>query len=191
MLYKPKFCCQCGEKIERVSWNLVTSRRFCELCETEFTVNEWMPKIGLGIGLLFGIFFIGSFFQNSDKLENGSSTKLLKSSQQLNSLPDQKSVKQLAELPGNKAQDKNLVATPSVQIQTNSQSADSSQGLDQRKQAELFQKQQNDKKEVVYYCGAETKKGTPCSRRMKGGGRCWQHQGKKAMLPESQLTASQ
>ncbi|WP_208810027.1 DUF3157 family protein [Riemerella anatipestifer] len=25
------------------------------------------------------------------------------------------------------------------------------------------------------YCGAPTKKGGPCSRRVSGGGRCWQH----------------
>ncbi|MEC5395654.1 DUF3157 family protein [Bergeyella sp. RCAD1439] len=25
------------------------------------------------------------------------------------------------------------------------------------------------------YCGAPTKKGGPCSRRVAGGGRCWQH----------------
>lgn len=24
-------------------------------------------------------------------------------------------------------------------------------------------------------CGARTQKGTPCKRRVKGGGRCWQH----------------
>lgn len=25
------------------------------------------------------------------------------------------------------------------------------------------------------YCGALTKKGTPCRRKVNGGGRCWQH----------------
>ncbi|ASZ12413.1 hypothetical protein CK934_16325 [Chitinophaga sp. MD30] len=27
----------------------------------------------------------------------------------------------------------------------------------------------------VGYCGALTKKGTPCRRKVRGGGRCWQH----------------
>lgn len=31
--------------------------------------------------------------------------------------------------------------------------------------------------EVVYLCGARTKKGTPCSRRVHGPVRCWQHKG--------------
>src|SRR5678815_3875563 len=35
----------------------------------------------------------------------------------------------------------------------------------------------------VFICGARTKKGTPCSRRVHGPVRCWQHKGAKAMLP--------
>jgi hypothetical protein len=41
--------------------------------------------------------------------------------------------------------------------------------------------------EAVYICGARTKKGTPCSRRVHGPVRCWQHKGNKAMLPEDKL----
>ncbi len=41
--------------------------------------------------------------------------------------------------------------------------------------------------EAVYICGARTKKGTPCSRRVHGPVRCWQHKGSKAMLTEDKL----
>lgn len=41
--------------------------------------------------------------------------------------------------------------------------------------------------EVVYLCGARTKKGTPCSRRVHGPVRCWQHKGMPAMLPQEKL----
>jgi hypothetical protein len=41
--------------------------------------------------------------------------------------------------------------------------------------------------EVVYVCGARTKKGTPCQRRVRGPERCWQHRGKPAILPPSKL----
>jgi hypothetical protein len=44
-----------------------------------------------------------------------------------------------------------------------------------------------DPEEVVYICGARTKKGTPCQRRVRGPERCWQHRGKPAMLPPSKL----
>ncbi|MBD0325234.1 MAG: hypothetical protein ICV68_02320 [Pyrinomonadaceae bacterium] len=32
-MYKPIFCADCGERIERDKWRLWTSRRFCEICE--------------------------------------------------------------------------------------------------------------------------------------------------------------
>jgi len=41
--------------------------------------------------------------------------------------------------------------------------------------------------EAAYYCGAETKKGTPCTRKVKGNVRCWQHTGMRAMLPPEKL----
>jgi hypothetical protein len=41
--------------------------------------------------------------------------------------------------------------------------------------------------EQNYLCGARTKKGTPCSRRVHGPVRCWQHKGAKAMLPLEKL----
>ena len=41
--------------------------------------------------------------------------------------------------------------------------------------------------EVVYLCGARTKKGTACSRRVHGPVRCWQHKGMPAMLPQEKL----
>lgn len=47
-----------------------------------------------------------------------------------------------------------------------------------------------DPAEVVYICGARTKKGTPCQRRVRAPERCWQHRGKPAMLPPSKLAVA-
>ena len=45
-----------------------------------------------------------------------------------------------------------------------------------------------DPDELVYLCGARTKKGTPCQRRVRGEpARCWQHRGKAAMLRPEKL----
>jgi hypothetical protein len=41
--------------------------------------------------------------------------------------------------------------------------------------------------EVIYTCGARTKKGTPCLRRVHAPERCWQHKGMPAMLPQEKL----
>lgn len=42
--------------------------------------------------------------------------------------------------------------------------------------------------DVVYICGARTKKGTPCRRRVHyAGQRCYQHKGMPAMVPPEKL----
>ena len=41
--------------------------------------------------------------------------------------------------------------------------------------------------ELVYICGARTKKGTPCARRVHSAVRCWQHRGSPAILPPEKL----
>ena|SRR6185436_19670063 len=43
----------------------------------------------------------------------------------------------------------------------------------------------------VYICGARTKKGTPCSRRVHGPVRCWQHKGLPSMVPVDKLRVSE
>jgi hypothetical protein len=41
----------------------------------------------------------------------------------------------------------------------------------------------------IYICGARTKKGTPCHRRVPSAGeRCFQHKGMPAILPIDKLT---
>jgi hypothetical protein len=45
----------------------------------------------------------------------------------------------------------------------------------------------NSKAEKIYICGARTRKGTPCSRRVHGPERCWQHKGMPAMQPQDKL----
>ena len=44
--------------------------------------------------------------------------------------------------------------------------------------------------ELLYICGARTKKGTPCKRRVHvAGERCYQHKGMPAILPLDKLVA--
>ena len=45
--------------------------------------------------------------------------------------------------------------------------------------------------EAVYLCGARTKKGTACSRRVHGPVRCWQHKGMRPMLPQDKLAVKE
>lgn len=49
----------------------------------------------------------------------------------------------------------------------------------------------NTLEDEVYLCGARTKKGTPCSRRVHGPVRCWQHKGAPAMRPQEKLMVNE
>ena len=187
MFYKPKYCCNCSEKIERINWKLWTSRRFCQLCETEFVGQEWAARLIVAFGLIVGIVGLTGYFQKTAE-------KPLKIS--------------TSNLSGNVSQaKKDLPAQPAVvpiqansNIQTPAQASENS--FEQRRlqmpvsppTAQNAQpdaaKNQLNSAEKVYFCGAATKKSTVCSRRVRGGGRCWQHAGQPAILPPEKLIAS-
>ena len=58
-LYKPNFCAECGEKIDRENWHFWSSRRFCENCEPVYRMNRVFPPALAGILLFFGGIFFG------------------------------------------------------------------------------------------------------------------------------------
>ncbi|MEK7723963.1 MAG: hypothetical protein AAB336_06415 [Acidobacteriota bacterium] len=185
MPYQPNYCNHCGERIERIEWKLWTSSRFCENCEGAFRKTEWIPRIGAGIALLVGLFGFGSYLKTPEKplsLSNSQLTVSVSNKTQsvkneqvaVNTNTQNSSVKPIAETnKGLQSQTKNGLAekpvTPQIQPE-NPQIVES---------------------EPVYFCGAQTKKGTPCTRKVKGGGRCWQHTGLPATLPKEKLVASQ
>src|SRR6476469_1523733 len=64
MLYRPKFCCECGEKIERIEWRIWTNRRFCEVCDADHKLSgiiSWAWILFVGIVSVFGF---GSYLWN-------------------------------------------------------------------------------------------------------------------------------
>jgi len=180
MPYKPKHYCQCGEKIDRIDWKPWTSRRFCELCETEFGIYEWLSRGLFGVGLLFGLFGIGSYLQKDDKPLNVASKQIV------SSLPSAKSA--VVEQPNaSQVSTGNAVQTLT---QSSNSAARSKSPIDKKAsnfKADQIESSIIEPSEEIYFCGAETKKGTMCSHRVKGGGRCWQHVGRTAKLPQQKL----
>ena len=174
MDYKPNFCCQCGDKIERVNWTL-KSRRFCELCETDFGFYDWIPRLALFAGSLLAIFGFGSYWMRPAKSLNTVPNEFLSSSQNIS----KEAVKP--------ANTNNQTLTPKTES-TLKPPAPRQNSAPEPKTVPVLSNQPEEK---VYFCGAETKKGTPCSRRVKGGGRCFQHTGQDAMLPPEKLVANQ
>ena len=185
MFYTPKHCCECGEKIEPGGRKLFKSRRFCEICETDFLHYEWAPRIIIGLGIILGIFGIGSLLKKSEKPLNISTTPQVSVASNKNQSVQSPQISSNANVL-NLAQSQTTAEQPRFATEA----AILNQKPRQAKQ-NLTSGSQNSALETVYFCGAQTKKGMPCSRKVKGGGRCWQHSGQPAMLPAEKLVAAQ
>jgi hypothetical protein len=173
MLYKPKFCCECGERIFRKEWRIWTSRRFCESCEIDKKSDELFWKF-IAIALfLFGLFGVGSLLLNKKNIEKPKSFVLIsENNNKAQAISQEKragdlNVKQANYLPESST---NIVNFTDRLGQTERKNIKTGGGT-----------------EKIYFCGAMTRKGTYCRRRVKGGGRCWQHIGQPAILPEENL----
>jgi hypothetical protein len=175
MYYKPKFCSNCGEKVERRDWKPWTSTRFCEVCESDLKMRDWLPRTVVFAGVLAGIFGFGSYLKTSEKPLN-----IVKDLQAAN----------LSARQGGQPDDIDSGPRGFRTDASNSTSGNRTErGPEPAKPLALMEIQQNSLTEAVYFCGAKTKKGKPCSRLVKGGGRCWQHPGKAAMLAQEELLA--
>jgi len=172
MIYRPNFCCKCGEKIERVEWPLLASRRFCDLCRTEHQVTEWLPRILIVVGFVFGLAGLAASLRQSPKADD---------------LAARSVVGPRSERPQTQKKSDFNATPPGVQQSQPGQN--SAVPERQTDQTTLARKQPTmaGNPDPVYYCGAATKKGTPCTRRVKRpGDRCWQHQGMPSMLENAQ-----
>ena len=166
MLYRPKYCCNCGEKIERDDWRLWTSRRFCALCETEYKPYDLLPRVVVIVGLGFVLFGIGSYFRSPDPVPG----------QQLFTTSGRPSQKL-----------KPATLSPSTEGGTNAPHTVGTvrrgpgDGESQINEQPKEEKRTSD--EAVFYCGAITRKGSPCTRRVKKQGFCWQHAKSSQIAP--------
>ncbi len=165
MLHKPTYCCNCGDKVERVEWHIWNSRRFCELCETEFQFDEWWPRVAVFIILVFGFTGIGFHF-GADEKEPGVSIEA--------HVPPKKRLpfKAVNSNIGNTAVVPTSGTEPKLPADRPAQTEPADGSGQQVPSPEIAIDRVP---QEIYYCGALTKKGTPCARRVKDGGRCWQH----------------
>ncbi len=189
MLYKPTYCCDCGERIERSEWKIWTNRRFCELCETEHKFDDVLRYVS-ALGLVFvGIIGVGSYLSTGtrtieiSKKDEAQTFEISNKRSSLLSEPTRSQGTAPAANIKDESGDSDDTRKPT------SESSETRQRIENSTLAPAAQTQRVQKisSEPVYFCGAATKKGNPCSRRVKGGGRCWQHKGKEAILPENKL----
>ena len=158
-LYKPNFCSSCGERVARAHWRLWTSRRFCEACERRRGRGSLTAPVLLLVLLGGGGFLLGRFASPARP-----PLVVERGGAGLNTLPASAAAPRTA---------------GDVREGAKPEPAYGPDGT--------ANERPTDPEEVVYVCGARTKKGTPCQRRVRGPGRCWQHRGKPAMLPPSKL----
>ena len=144
-MYKPNFCCECGNKLIRLRWHFWTSRRFCDICAHRLRRERFVPLLLISLALISSGYLLG-------RTRQPALPPLIIERRSDSPLNNSQSVSSTASAPG-------AASTPA----TNTIEAD------------------------VYICGARTKKGTPCSRRVHGPVRCWQHKGMPAMLPQEKL----
>ncbi|CAN5466513.1 hypothetical protein BH10ACI3_BH10ACI3_22530 [soil metagenome] len=174
MIFRPSFCAHCGEKIERTDWGLFTSRRFCQVCESEYKGHDLIPRVVVGAGILIGVFGFGSYLKSGGTPESlaGRQKKLV---DERVSASNQTVLANTS--PGRVSNSEIAAAKPTP---ASNMAMTRLGAIPKSEPAPIVQ-------ESVYICGAETKKGTPCSRRVKGNIRCFQHTGMPAMLPPDKL----
>lgn len=173
MFYKPNFCAECAAKIERIEWQPWTSRRFCDDCAGPLENSiRWKTAI-VGVGVLVIGMFAGQIGRITSKPVTVVNAQTLISTQSANNAPATQSAKNAGQ---------SAVANSNSAANSNAQTV-----LAQNKTGVNEPPVIAAQSEATYYCGAKTQKGTICTRRVKGGGRCWQHTGKPAMLPPEKL----
>ena len=176
MLFRPSFCANCGEKIERTEWGILTSRRFCPVCESEFKGQDLILRAIVGLGIAATVFGLGSYLKSGVPAETKGFNQSRKFIEQ-SGAPVQLSATNTA---GQRPENTNAAFTR--QPESSNSASTTNAAL-----AAQSAKPKVETAEPLYYCGAETKKGTPCSRRVKGNVRCFQHLGMPAMLPAEKL----
>ena len=161
-MYKPNFCSDCGAKIERSRYSLWTSRRFCDTCAPRFRKAQFLLPAVAGAALFIAGLAIG-------RAARAPAPPLIV---ERGELP-------VVTAPSTKGADQAIDAEAKKASASKPETAYGPDGTATERPTEPD--------EVVSICGARTQKGTPCQRRVRGMGRCWQHKGMPAMLPPSKL----
>jgi len=163
----PNFCVECGEQLTRKGWRARLRGHFCVQCAQRLgTFASARPIITMVLVAVIG-FAIGKCMRPSPPpliIQRAANSPLSDTpvGARDNSRPAQPSGKSPAQPSGESPE-------PSGESKPN---ANLTAAAD----------------DAVYICGARTKKGTPCHRRVHVlGERCFQHKGMASLVPLSKL----
>lgn len=175
-LYRPNFCSECGAKILRLHWRLWSSRRFCDDCAKRLRKWRWTTPLLAAVVLLCIGMVAGRAGRPAPPpliIERHANSPLF-NDDDANNEPESADARSSGR--GNSADSRGEASSSNADDSTDQRVAPDSESAGVE--------------EMAYTCGARTKKGTPCSRRVYGPVRCWQHKGKPAMLPQEKLKMS-
>ncbi len=164
-MYRPNFCAECGARI--VGQRRWASRQFCPDCAPRFRKAELGKPLAAIATIAIAAFVVGRYLRPAPPplvIQRSANSPLADAP--VKTSGDLRPGQTQSELPP-------AVANQPVISGEDNQAAPASTTT------------AND---VVYICGARTKKGTPCHRRVHAPGeRCYQHKGMPAMLPPEKL----
>ena len=170
-MYKPNFCADCGERVLRERWRAWTTRRFCPACAPRFR-RAWLAPLLAACALVSAGFAVGRLLRPAVPpltIERGALPLPALLAKGATARPD-----------GATANDTNADGATDRRMATDSATNGDATRAGLGVAAEELP---TDSNEVISICGARTKKGTPCQRRVRGTGRCYQHTGRPAMIP--------
>ena len=158
-MYHPNFCAECGAQLKRRGWRVWSGRRFCQICARRLGRRSFAGRLVIVALIAILAFVLGRSLRAP-----------------IPPLIVQRSANSpLSDLPVNL----NDIA------KSNNQNPKAPNGVQQSYGDNSTNGPADD---VVYLCGARTKKGTPCRRRVHyAGERCYQHKGMPAMVPLDKL----
>jgi type IV secretory pathway VirB10-like protein len=185
MFYKAKYCAECASELQDYDESFLSRSRFCEICKSNFKSIEFFARFGgVGIAALATIFGVGSILKKPpEKPLNVAKTEIASVASAPKPTQKVENVKPEIAIQPKKVEANQQVALSSKQPETQP----AKQSFNKQMQQNMQEVSQSLAAEAVYICGAKTKKGTPCSRKVKGNARCWQHLGQEAVMPAKDL----
>lgn len=159
-MYQPNFCAHCGGRIVRAHWHLWTSRRFCSECAPRLRA----ARFSLPAFASLAVFSLGLFAGSRGR----PATPPLTIAQHQPTVTAPQTARTQPLPPNTKTDSAPATAKPVPLTDS------------------IATERPADSTETVSLCGALTKKGTPCQRRVRGTGRCYQHKGQPAIIPLEQ-----
>jgi hypothetical protein len=161
-MHVANYCADCGAPLKRKGWRALLKRSVCEDCANRLGKASFARPLVVIAILAIAAFALGRYLRPAPPplvIERAANSPLSDLPVNLNDI-----------------------------VKAGSRNANSNREIQRTPDSPSTRQISNSADDVVYLCGARTKKGTPCHRRVHfAGERCYQHKGMPAILPLEKL----